>query len=227
MKDKRLKARLIKVADRLGSIPESPINQACNGWGEIKAAYRFFKNESVDAKDILATHSSRTATRASEFQTILAIQDTCYFSYTKHKKTTGLGVISKSPGKHIKMMTAVGVIMHTSFAVSTDGLPLGILDQKIFPRQVISEELAERRDRTHNTDVAIEDKESFRWLESLDNTTQNMIGTTTKVVTVCDRECDFYEFFEKAKQLETSVLVRAKSNRTINKDDRWANGEKL
>ena len=225
MGDDRLKVRLIRIADRLGSMPESPINQACNGWAETKGAYRFFQNESVDSKEILATHAARTAQRANDFDIILAIQDTSYFSYTDHKKTTGLGVISKTPGKNVASMSSVGLIMHTSFAVSTEGLPLGILDQKIFPRPTLPEDLVELKKRSHNTNVAIEDKESFRWLESLEKTKNAMLGSGTKVVTVCDREGDFYEFFERAKTLDTSFLVRARADRTVNKPSRYAEQE--
>ena len=37
-----------------------------------------------------------------------------------------------------------------------------------------------------------------------------------RVVTVCDREADFYELFERAYRLQTSLLVRASADRNIN-----------
>src|SRR4051812_6239989 len=85
-KDERLKSRVIKLVDRLSAAPESPINQACLDWAETKAAYRFFKNESVDPSEILASHISKTIERAQSYETILAIQDTTYFNYTSHKR---------------------------------------------------------------------------------------------------------------------------------------------
>jgi len=84
--DSRLNDRLIKLADRLATSPESPINQACRDWGETKAAYRFFQNEKVSVKNILASHVSKTVDRSMKSDTTLAIQDTSYFSYTSHKK---------------------------------------------------------------------------------------------------------------------------------------------
>jgi hypothetical protein len=218
--DPRLNKRLIKIADRLAEMPESSINQACNGWSETKAAYRFFQNENVCERDILAMHAEQTAERAKQLEIILAIQDTSYFSYTDHKKTTGLGIISKTPGNHVKMLSATGIIMHTSFAVSTDGLPLGILDQEIVARKPLPEELRAKKKRSHNTYVAIEDKESFRWLKALKNTEGVARGAEVKVVTVCDREGDFYEFYELFHQLGASVLIRARGDRAINKNSR-------
>lgn len=73
-------------------------------------------------------HVSNTSERMKEFKTILAIQDTSYLNFTNHKKTTGLGMISKYSNKSSKLNTNTGLAMHTSFAVSLDGLPLGICD---------------------------------------------------------------------------------------------------
>ena len=219
--DKRLKARLIKLADRLSESPESPINQACSGWAETKAAYRFFRNESVVPKEILSSHVEQTAMRAKTHKTILAVQDTSYFNYTAHKKTTGLGVISSRPGTNVKKISAHGVIMHTSFALSTQGLPLGILDQKVYPREIVPEELKKLKKRSHNTSVAIKDKESFRWLESL-RKTKEAVGNETQIVTICDREADMYEFFELAHLIGSPVLVRVSQQRRVNRASRYS-----
>ncbi len=214
--DPRLSSRLIKLADKLATSPESPINQACGDWAETKGAYRFFQNENVNKKDILASHAVKTVERAKQYETILAIQDTSYFTYTGHKKTTGLGMISKSSNKNSKIKDCVGVIMHTSFAVSPEGLPLGILDQSIVSRKPKSEELKNKMKNGLCSTVAIEDKESIRWLNSLKKTQDAVCGSKVKVVTLCDREGDFYEFFEHAHRLKTSVLVRACADRNIN-----------
>src|SRR5215469_3107042 len=77
--DKRLTKRLIKIADSLASLPESSINQACGSWAEVKAAYRFFENDNINASSILASHCKKTVQRASSYQKVLVIQDsTCF-----------------------------------------------------------------------------------------------------------------------------------------------------
>ena len=93
--DKRLNTRLIGICDRFSESPESPINQACKDWAETKAAYRFFKNENIEASKIMEAHRLKTAERAKEHKTVLAIQDTSYFIYTSHRKTKGLGRMSR------------------------------------------------------------------------------------------------------------------------------------
>jgi hypothetical protein len=64
----------------------------------------------------------------------------------------------------------------------------------------------------------MEDKESVRWIQCLRKTAELANSITTKVVTVCDREADIYEFFFEAKTLEQDVLVRCFHNREINDD---------
>lgn len=219
--DKRLTKRLIQIADRLSEAPQSPINQACGRWAETKAAYRFFQNETVCEKDILSSHVQQTVERTKKQETILVIQDTSYVVYTSHEKTTGLGMISAAPGKNVKAVSTNGLIMHTSFAVTTEGLPIGLLDQNVFSRKSQSEELKEKKKRSHNTNVAIEDKESIRWLNALKKTQGAVLGSKVHVVTVCDREGDFYEFLEWAHERNASVLVRAREDRKINQSSRY------
>ncbi len=89
-------------------------------------------------------------------------------TYTSHKKTTGLGAITKQGGAS-KKVSADGLIMHTSFAVTTEGLPLGILDQKIYSRPELPEKVKALKKRTHNNHLPVEEKESMRWIESLVN----------------------------------------------------------
>jgi len=215
--DKRLDARLIKLCDRFSDAPESPINQACADWAETKAAYRFFQNDNVTVGEILATHRCKTAQRAKEHQTVLALQDTSYFVYTSHRKTEGLGKMSMKKGKNVKKIYSNGLMMHTCLAVTTDGLPLGLLDQKIFSRKLRTKKTGKAKPHAH---LPIEEKESYRWLETLENTKAATGGT--EIVTVCDREADLYNFFKRSHPIGASVLVRANADRTINRTSRYA-----
>jgi hypothetical protein len=219
--DKRLDARLAKLCDSFSEAPESPINQACEDWAETKAAYRFFQNENVDVGQIMAAHRGKTSMRAANHSTILALQDTSYFVYTNHPKTQGLGEISMKKGKQIDKIYSRGLVMHTCLGVTTEGTPLGLLDQTIFARKLRPDHERRRMGGKYVQDVLpVEEKESYRWIEALNATVTACAGT--QVVTVCDRECDFYDFFKSADQKSTSVLVRASQNRTVNRDSRYA-----
>lgn len=160
--DVRLTQRLIKLSDDLSKSPESSINQACGGWAETKAAYRFFKNEKVDESTILLNHSRCTLERAKQEARLLAIQDTSYICYKNHSKTKGLGLISKRAGLNKTTIKTDGLVMHTTFAVTAKGLPLGLLDQVIYARKALSEEKVALKKLSHNNKLAIEEKESIR-----------------------------------------------------------------
>lgn len=215
--DKRLNSRLVKIAGQFISATESPINKACGNWGETKAAYRFFQNDNIEYKDIIRHHSKNTTTRSADEKIILAIQDTTYFNYTSHPKTEGLGLLSRFTGKHKKDILTKGLYMHTTMAVNTDGLPLGLLDQKITAREVLPAEKVAIKKRSHNIALPIEEKESIRWLDSMRASAEVFEGKNKKVVTVADREADIYDLFLLAEELQTHYLVRASHNRKINK----------
>lgn len=212
--DKRLDKRMIKLFETLSESPESPINQACEDWGETKAAYRFFSNDNVDTELIKSVHRKKTSERASKEDTVLVVQDTSYFIYTNHVKTEGLGVISCLKGNKNENIYSQGLVMHASLAVTTSGTPLGLIDQNIFARQSNPENQKNMREP-----LPVEEKESFRWIKALQATTNTSVGK--QVVTICDRECDFYDFFNAAKEKNASVLVRASKNRTVNRQKRW------
>jgi hypothetical protein len=224
--DYRLTKRLVKLADSLSELPVSSINQACGSWAASKAAYRFFQNDKIDVNEIASGHKKRTVSRIQEYQTALAIQDTSYFTYTNHKQTSGLGVIASKIGTNKHIIKSDGVIMHTSFAVSTQGLPLGILDQNIYAREEIPKEIKELKKRSHRNALSIEDKESMKWLNSLTNSHSPLKSSKTRLVTVCDREADMYDFFESAFQNESSVLVRANHNRIVSNSSLYSEKNK-
>jgi hypothetical protein len=222
--DKRLDTRLIKLCDRFSDAPESPINQACVDWAETKAAYRFFQNKKIQVDNMLAAHRDKTVQRARKHKTVLAIQDTSYFVYTNHPKTEGLGKMSMKKGKNVKKIYSNGLIMHTCLAVTTKGLPLGLLDQKIFTRKLRKKD--SKKAKPHAS-LPIEEKESYRWIESLENTKE--VTGAARVITICDREADLYDFFLRSQQIGAPALVRANADRTINRKSRYAekNVEKL
>lgn len=119
--------------------------------------------------------------------------------------------------------------MHSTLAVSFDGLPLGIVDQKIYSRPEESEERKELKKRTHNITLPIEEKDSYRWVESLKQTHDAFQNRSTKPITICDRESDIFDFFHLAEDLDMKVVVRANHNRKVNKSSPYSEvtGEEL
>lgn len=212
--DKRLDSRMIKICETLSESPESPINQACEDWAETKAAYRFFANDNVDNDKILSAHRKKTIERSAEEDTVLVIQDTSYFIYTNHTKTNGLGELGYKQAKKTDRFYSRGLVMHASLAVTESGTPLGLIDQNIYARQLHPENQKNIREV-----LPVEEKESFRWIKSLRKAGNEKIGK--QIITVCDRECDFYDFFKAANEEKAIVVIRASQDRTVNRESRW------
>ena len=61
---------------RLAESPEASIPQACLGWAEMHAAYRFLAQDKLDWQDVLQPHGEATAQRMRQHPVVLCLQDT-------------------------------------------------------------------------------------------------------------------------------------------------------
>lgn len=178
----RVLNRFIRTMSTLAKKPNESIACASSNRAEAKAIYRLLGNDLIEEEVILAAHKKATISRMTDSRqpVILCIQDTTEFNYTSHQKTTGLGDGTKKNSR--------GLITHTAIAVTPSGVALGILDQKTWARDPL------QRGKSNERQRPIEEKESYKWLKSMHNSSANMPKGIT-IVTVCDREADVYEFF--------------------------------
>ena len=202
----RLEDRFIRTMETLMKQPDKSIWCSSTNRAEGKAIYRMLGNDGLDREEIKRAHRAATIRRMSEYGgTILAVQDTTGVNYNNHLKTEGIGYISDK---------TLGVNIHSCLAVSADGLVLGVLDQSDYNRSGPKDESAAHDGKKTRP---IEEKESFRWRglksdETLERSTAD-IPDAIKVVTVCGREGDMYEFFAKAIALNKPFLIRIVQNR--------------
>ena len=106
-----------------------------------------------------------------------------------------------------RMHTVCGLLMHSSLAVTTAGLPLGLAAIKFWTRKKFKGTAALKR-KINPTRVPIERKESIRWLENLRQSTE-LFDDPGRCVHVGDRESDIWELFCLADELGTHFLVRS------------------
>jgi Transposase DNA-binding/Transposase Tn5 dimerisation domain len=201
--DARRDARLVGLARALAERPEVSLPQALEDRAALKAAYRFFDNEDVNARDILAPHIASSVERMRGQPVILAVQDTTYIDYSGHRATEGLGPMNDKDGW--------GLLCHGTLAFTPEGLPLGVLGLRVWARDPKN-----RRLNATRPGRAIEDKESYKWLDSvqaLARLREQLPGT--RLVSVADREADVYEFFNEAQALGVDLLVRASWDRRV------------
>lgn len=124
------------MADGIGqSVP-----YACQDWANTKAAYRFFSNDNVSEDQIMAGHFQATRGRLSQTrQKILMLHDTCESTFQREKDST-IGLLGRpSHGKdkdgRLKYFTVFGLLMHSSLAITPDGLQLGLAAIKFWTRK--------------------------------------------------------------------------------------------
>ena len=214
--DGRLDSRLRQLVERMDAGFGETIPLACQDWANTKAAYRFFSNGRVSEEDILRGHFDATRRRfAASDGPILVLHDTTEFSW-RRKRPEAVGFTTKvSSGKdksgRDRMHTVCGLLMHSSLAATTDGLPLGMAAVKFWTRKKFKGTNALRR-RINPTRVPIEGKESMRWLDNLRQST-GLLGDPARCVHICDREGDIWELFCLARELDTHFLIRRCSDR--------------
>jgi hypothetical protein len=209
--DQRLRQRLHQLLQQFSSGLGESIPFACQDWANTKAAYRFLANPRVSEEAILAGHLQATRARFAATTTpILILHDTTGFTFARKKRAL-LGMTHKSfmrRGKKGRPLHSVicGILMHSSLAVTTEGLPLGLAAIKFWSRSKFKGTNALKR-KINPTRVPIEEKESYRWLENVRQAT-TLFGDPPRCVHIGDRESDIYELFCTAQQIGTHFLLR-------------------
>ncbi|MGC2330291.1 MAG: IS4 family transposase [Candidatus Acidiferrales bacterium] len=210
-RDARLNKRFRKLFEQLSDGPGESIPLICQDWANTKAAYRFLSNRRVTEAEILAGHFQSTRERFAAIEdVVLVLHDTTEFSYHRADRQA-IGILHRSPigldrdGKP-RHYVVCGIQMHSSLAVTIDGLPLGLAATKFWTRKEFKGCNALKR-KINPTRVPIEKKESIRWLENLKQSTA-LLNAPDRCVHVGDRESDIYELFCAAEALGTYFLVR-------------------
>ena len=209
--DGRLGKRFRILLERLSKGLGETIPMACQDWASTKAAYRFFSNQRVSEREILAGHFRATRARFQVTEGwVLVLHDTTEFSFQR-EDPLAIGLTNrvnsgKDPTGRFRMHTVCGLLMHSSLVVTTEGLPLGIAAVKFWTRKRFKGCNALKK-KINPTRVPIEKKESIRWLENLKQVTL-LLNEPERCVHIGDRESDIYELFCVAQEEGTHFLVR-------------------
>src|ERR1700739_1908038 len=210
-RDARLGDRFRKLLGQIGSAMGQSIPLVCQDWANTKAAYRFFSNDRVSEADILAGHFQSTRDRAAATDgCVLMLHDTTEFSYQR-EKSEAIGITKsinsgRDKAGRLRSHTVCGILMHSSIAVTTEGLPLGLAAGKFWNRKKLKGTAALKR-KINPTRVPIEKKESIRWLENLKQSTA-LLDDPGRCLHIGDRESDIYELFCAAQEIGTHFLIR-------------------
>jgi len=214
--DKRLRDRLIQIVEDRAKRPDTSYLEAAGGnRGAAKGYYYFIDNprDRITPEAILQTHRQRTIERIMSEKLVLVVQDTSDLNFSTRHHTEGLGLI----GTNQTGAESSGLKLHSSLALTPDGLPLGVL------RSVCYAE--ERKGEIGKQSIGrpIEEKKTFRWLEGYRDCVEVAKKTPhTRLLTVMDREGDILELFLAAEptRKRVGILVRAMHNRRLEGTER-------
>lgn len=204
--DQRLNTRAVLLAERLSSKPTESIPNACLGWAETQAAYRFLSNPRSDWQALLEPHWASSLERMRQHKVVLNIQDTTELDFNG-RQTAGLGPLSYEAQR--------GMYLHPTYAVSPEREPLGVLDAWMWARE-------SKGSDGQRPGI----KESLRWIEGYERVAERAKALpSVRQVYVADREADILALLVKARDLEYAAdyLVRCQHNRALPSGDKlWA-----
>lgn len=213
--DTRSTARLVYSAALAAEQPGRAFCAVAKGdWPAVKGYYRFIDKpdkSAVTMDNILLPHRERTVRRMKAHKTVLCIQDGTDLDYSGLDQCKGLGVI----GTNQTGAKSGGLHLHSTLAVTTEGIPLGVLRA-----QCAAPELKSKEDDRPSSAIPIEEKKTFSWIVGLRDCEEIAPEMPqTRLIAVMDREGDFFELFdEQRRNPRVELLVRAKHNRGTTDD---------
>ena len=201
--DLRLVDRLEKIACHMMAKPNLSIPKQNHKWKDVKAAYRFYDSNKVEFLKLIQPHITKTKKKAGKMKQILAIQDTCFISYSHHPSVAGLSNIGGE-------VSGKGIILHSSLAVDPNQQQpevLGLLDQSIHHRTKRVDENETYLERQRRW------KESKIWEETSERS--SIKDSKTQIIEVMDREGDVFDVMKNCLSLNHDFLIRSKNNRRL------------
>lgn len=202
--DKRLARRGEELKQALIDQQQVSLGKLAKNWAEQMSYYRFFNNKKVDETSLIQS-CSRHINEKVVGNHVLCISDTTELHYESHQgriqPNSGLGDVGRS---------CWGYFMHPSLVVDAENAAiLGLSDIYLWARP--SDRLHDSGSRKRRP---IEQKESYKWIESARNS-QQALSSAECITIIQDRDGDMYETFALVADNKTELLIRSKTDRKI------------
>lgn len=205
--DPRRTRRLVKMGAQLAAhVGQAPV-RACRGdSAACEGAYRLLRNEGVDPQAIAEGGFQATAQLAANtVGELLAVEDSTSLSYG-HAAAEQLGDLGAKQESEKR-----GFIVHSVLLLAAEsGCTVGLIEQERWCRPV-----AERGKRHQRGERAYAEKESFKWQRASGRMAERLGVTQARVISVCDREADIYEYLQYKVERGERFIVRASWDRRV------------
>jgi len=198
--DPRCRRTLVTACEVLAENGQVSFSQALGS--RRKAVSRILHHQDTTQQDLLSGHIGATQLRCQQEELVLIASDTSSLDFSSHKATQGLGPISDK--KHL-----LGFFVHSSLAMTRQGVPLGLLHQNSWARDPNEIGIGKQRYQR-----AYADKESHKWLHAMRDV-EKKLSSAQKAVLIQDREADVFEFFSAPRKEGLDLIIRASQPRRI------------
>ncbi len=209
--DARRTKRLVDMASRLARHAGASMAKSCDGDAAAQlASYRFLRNEAIGAEAIGEGGFAAVARQVGAAQRVLALKDTTTLSF-RHALADRLGPVGSEAGARTH-----GYLVHSVLLVAGEGeRTLGLVEQRWWSRDPARHGQKHARKRR-----AYAEKESVKWQRASERMAERLGEQMPKVVSVCDRESDVYEYLRYKREHGQRFVLRAKVNRPLNGEEK-------
>ncbi len=179
------------------------INRVAQNRAAVVGYHRFVNNEKVNYERIMEGHYRHVA-RRSVGKELICIQDTCELNYHSHK-----GIIKPGELGTISDNKSLGLRVHPMLVLdAADEFSYGFSSLQIVNRAGKS---TTRHERDYQS-LPIEEKESYRWLSSIEQTKARLKDSDSLTI-VADRESDIYQLWSRVPDRTTHLVIRSSFKR--------------
>lgn len=202
--DVRRERRLVRMASGAAAHPAGRILDVFRTGAERQGAYDFLENDEVKLSAVAAAMTRATAMRAADHPYVFVAVDGSSLTLVDRKRTKNFGGVGATN------FGARGLKVINAYAISPDGVPLGITDQQWWART------PSKHRQDHKT-RALEDKETRHWISAIDASSEvcRRVCPQTRLWFQLDREADGVHTLERLVGTEHWFTVRSAHDRRL------------
>jgi hypothetical protein len=212
--DARRTARLVQMGAAVARSPAGKVSAVFVDDAELQGAYDWLESPHVPAEGLEFGVGQAAARRCVEQDHIFVAVDGSSLTFVDRVGARGLG----SVGTYSR--GALGLKVISALALSSTGVPIGLLRQVTWRRPV---EKPSRRRPASKRPIA--KKETRHWLDAVGSSAQRIeaAGGKTRITYVIDREGDSAAMLSTLAQTAQGFIVRGNWDREVTAEDgrRW------
>jgi Transposase DNA-binding/Transposase Tn5 dimerisation domain len=177
--DARRTLRLVRIAAEAARHPGGTVLDVFRSHAARQGAFDFLANPHIRANEIVDAMAMATASRCERQPFVFVVVDGTSLRLTDRKYAKDFGAVGTTT------QGARGIKVIHAYAVSSDGVPFGIVEQQWWNRVP-----QKKRSDCHRRVVA--DKETRHWLRTIESSHDRLNASKTRLWFQIDREGDRY-----------------------------------